>query len=197
MGEAAFEEGIRLPARTLKALDRTDAMSPGLRACVHEFGGEIVHTLTSVGIDDPNQIRSIVHSIWMGARQPAQRNPIGRTRSPVLDNLDWIMMQAGAGITAATLLRVLWQHSMVIVPREPSTIMVGASMDAVKHMGTVSKAQKHHGRLKAAIYAATRRMWPHLLADGVPPNWKDLSPPKIANAPPLNRSETDGGRGAP
>lgn len=193
MRSGVFEEGIRLPDRTLKALDRSDAMPAELRACVHEYGGEIVHTLTSVGITDPKQIRAVVHSIWMGARQPAQRNPIGRTRSPVLDNLDWIMMQAGAGITAATLLRVLWQHSMVIVPREPSTVMVGASMDAVKHMGTVTKAQKHHGRLKAAIYAATRRMWPHLLADGVPPNWKDASPAKIANAPlPGTGSDTGG-----
>lgn len=195
MRDGVFEEGLRLPARTLKALDRSDAMPAELRACVHEFGWEIVSTLTAVGITDPNQIRAIVHSVWMGARQPAQRNPIGRTRSPVLDNLDWIMMQAGAGITAATLLRVLWQHSMVIVPREPSTIMVGASMDAVKQMGTVTKAQKHHGRLKAAIYASTRRMWPHLLADGVPSNWKSTGPSKIANTPlPDTRSENTGGK---
>lgn len=180
-----WEDGITLPARTLRSLDRTDTMSPELRACVHEFGGEIVNSLLTVGVEDPGQIRAVVHSIWMGARQPAQRNQLGRSRSPVLDNLDWLMLQAGAGITAATLLRVLWQHSMVIVPRDPSTIMVGASVDAVKHMGTVSKAQKHHGRLKAAILASTKRLWPHLLAD---------SPPsRLASRPPTPTPQNHGG----
>ncbi len=149
--------------RIMKSMDAVDEMPPGLRACVHEFGFAIVNALRSNGISNPPQIRQLVHEIWMGARQPTQRT--GFRQSPMLGNLDWILLQAGAGISAKTLVRVLRQHTMVIVPCEPSSIMVDASMDAVNHMGVVTKAQKHRNRLRAAIAASTKSLWPHLSED--------------------------------
>lgn len=156
------DETFTLPRRALRALEVADNLSPGLRACVHEFGSAIVQAFLLAGIKDPKRIRILVHECWEGARQPAQRNRVGRLRSPVIDNLDWILVQAKAEITAERLLRVLWQHSMVIVPREPSTVMVDASMNALKEMGLVSKSQKHLIRLRAAIKASAASLWPHL-----------------------------------
>src|SRR5580704_1124000 len=100
-----LEETFTLPQRSLRALEATDNLSPGLRACVHEFGSAIVHAFVQAGIKDPRRIRQLVHECWEGARQPAQRNRIGRQRSPVVDNLDWILVQAKAEITAERLLR--------------------------------------------------------------------------------------------
>ena len=156
------QEGFTLPARTLRALNSTDELPAKLRACVHEFGSEIVGPIVAAGVTNPNAIRSIVHSCWMGARQPLQRNRVGRSHSPVLDNLDWLLLQAEAGISAAKLLRILKMHGMVIIPTEPSSVMVNASMDATNHMGVVTKSEKHRNRLRAGIKAATERLWPHL-----------------------------------
>lgn len=157
------DDEARVSQRALRALDQVDNMPPGLRGCVHEFGFAIVHALRSNGISNPNQIRQLVHEIWRGARQPAQRT--GYNKQPLLGHLDWILLQAGASISSKTLVRVLYQNSMVIVPREPSSIMVDASMDAVNHMGVVTKAQKHRNRLRAAIAASTKSLWPHLSED--------------------------------
>ena len=157
------ENGSAVSQRALRALEDVDNMPPGLRGCVHEFGFAIVHALRSNGISNPAQIRQLVHEIWRGARQPAQRG--GYNKQPMLGHLDWLLLQAGASIGAKTLVRVLYQNSMVIVPRDPGKIMIDASMDAVNHMGVVSKAQKHRNRLRAAIDASTKSLWPHLTED--------------------------------
>lgn len=146
----------------VRSCDDTDAMPAPLRECVHEFGSSIVSCFLQRGVNKPDHIRHLVHTCWMGARQPGQRLGLGKKQSPVADHLDWILLQAGAEITAAKLLRVLDLHNMVIIPKEPSTTMVTASMDAVKFMGTVDKQTKHRNRLRAAIAASTARLWPQI-----------------------------------
>lgn len=160
-------DGLTLPDRTLRAVAATDDMPPELRACVHEYGFAIVQGMRQAGVTDPRRIRQLVHTVWMGARQPNQRvgGTVGRKHSPVLEHLDWLLLQAGAAIPARTLLRTLFQHNMVIVSREPADHMVAASMDATNHMGVVSKAEKHRRRLRAAITAGARRLWPHLFEE--------------------------------
>lgn len=161
---AEFEETFTLPARSLRALEDTDNLSPELRQCVHEYGYAIVRAMMSAGIKNPATIRVLVKEIWMGARQPAQRNRLGRSsHSPVLETLDWILIQAGAQIGAKVLLRVLWDNSMVIVPLEPSTTMIQASAATLATFSErVTKTEKHRRRLRAAIEAQARRLWPHL-----------------------------------
>lgn len=152
----------RVSARVMRSLEAVDKMPSELRACVHEFGYAIVNAFVIAGISNPATIRRLVFECWNGARQPRQRGGLNKSHSPVLDQLDWILVQAKAEINAKALIRLLDQNSMVIVPKEPSPAMVRASMDAVHHMGVVSKSVKHTNRLRAAIRAGARSLWPHL-----------------------------------
>jgi hypothetical protein len=68
-------------------------------------------------------------------------------------------------LSAKGLLRILWLHNMIIVPRDPTPAMVEASLDAVKTMGVVTREQKHRGRLSAALQAGAKRLWPHLFEE--------------------------------
>jgi hypothetical protein len=157
---------MQLTDSALLSLAKTDAMPAELRACVHEFGAQIVNTLMQHGITKAASIRDIVHSCWMGAREPHQRHGLRVRRSPVADQLDWLLEQKGAQITSATLLRLLKSHSLVIVPLHPSTTMVEASMATVStHNRAVTKEQKHRFRLQSAIRASAQRMWPQIFSD--------------------------------
>jgi hypothetical protein len=158
-----------LSDKALRALDLTDGMTGQLRACVHEFGSQIVSSLVQEGITRADKIRRIVHCCWMGAREPHQRHGLRMRGSPVADQLDWLLEQQGAKITAATLLRVLASHNMVILPREPGLNMVEASMETVSgHDATMTKYQKHLLRLRAAIDTAARKMWPQIYEEHHP-----------------------------
>lgn len=141
-------------------------MSPALRQCVHEYGFAIVHAFMESGIKNPKHIHNLVREIWAGARQPnqRQRKDWDKKKRPslVLEHIDWILIQAGAEVSAATLVRVLWSHGMAIIPRSPSEPMVDASLNALEEVGYVTKRQKHTLRLRAAITAGIRRLWPHL-----------------------------------
>ncbi len=150
--------------RAQAGLNMTDGMSPELRMCVHEFGFAIVNACISVGVTKPRIIRHLVNEIWHGARQPQQRRLFEADQiSRTLAHLDWLLIQKSAGIDAATLLRVLWQSDMVIVPREPASAMVEASMAEISgHNESVTKREKHTRRLRVAIDAAARKLWPHL-----------------------------------
>jgi hypothetical protein len=160
-----MEETFTLPERSIRALDETDQMPAALRECVHEFGYAIVHACVQRGVVEPRHIRSLVREIWDGARQPAQRNRIGRKYSPVLDSLDWILIQAGAGISATTLVRVLWDKGMVIVPNEPGHVMIEASLATVTGGNVIcTKPEKHRRRLRAALRAQAQRLWPQLFS---------------------------------
>lgn len=151
----------QISAAARKGLLEVDQMPGPLRQCAHEFGFAIVHAFREAGISDPRMIRHLVNEVWNGGRQPHQR--IGRNHARVLEKLDWLLVQTGSQVTAARLVRLLWQNSMVIVPRDPTIAMVEASIAATGDMGLVSKTEKHRGRLRAAIRAAVRQFWPHLI----------------------------------
>lgn len=132
-----------------KAMDMADNLPASLRPCVHEFGLAIVTACVGCGVNTPSKIRFLVKEIWAGARQPSQMGNAYET-------LDWLLMQAGAGISAATLRRLLAEYSIAIVPDSPSTVMVEASMAEVSgHNEIMTKREKHIRRLRAAIRAHT------------------------------------------
>lgn len=167
MTAVAEQRSNELPLRAVRALEETDMMPGPLRACVHEFGYAIVKACVDMGIKEPRHIRHIVHEIWRGARQPHQRQhlhtPRSERSSSMLDHLDWLMIQSGSKLGAAALLRVLWAHNLVIVPLAPSDTAVAASMEEVANFDQrVTKYEKHRRRLKAAMEAQAKKLWPHL-----------------------------------
>ena len=142
-------------------------MPADLRACVHEFGFAIVNACILAGVTQPARIRQLVYEIWQGARQPNQRT--GTKGTSALDFLDWVLIQAGAQITAPCLLRLLYQKGLVVIPHEPTDQMIVTSMMAIERMGLLTKRKKHALRLRAAIRAATRQFWPELIAEKASP----------------------------
>jgi hypothetical protein len=139
------------------AIAETDAMAPELRQCVHEYGLPIVSACVKYGVRKPAHIHELVKEIWDGARQLGQRG------NGVENRLDWLLMQAGAVISAATLIRFLHSHSMVILPNHPTDQMIDASLETVaNHDVRVTKRQKHTLRLRAAIDAYVAHQWKFL-----------------------------------
>lgn len=135
-----------------KAWDRSqrqfidvDSMPGDLRECVHEFGYVIVEACLHSGVREARTIRHLVHEIWRGARHPFERS-----RNAPLSTLDWLLIQNGCPLTAAAVIRALADNGFLVVNRDPSPAMIGASMDAIKSMGWVSKTTKHRERLRAA-----------------------------------------------
>lgn len=155
--------GITLPQRTLRSLEIVDAMPSRLRGCVHEYGYAIVQAMLQAKVTDPDRIHNLVREVWAGARQPHQRTgQKGGRRSPICDQLDWLLIQAGADISAEGFVRLLRSNNMMIVPMEPSPAMIAASLDATNHMGRVTKEQKHRNRLRSALFAGLKQFWPSL-----------------------------------
>lgn len=146
----------KVSEKTIKSFARIDAMNPTMRALVHEYGEPIVQACILAGVRQPRQIRQLVREIWEGARQPAQRRP-------AMGSLDWVLAQAGAGINAKTLVRILRDNSHYIVPIDPTTHMINASLREVSGFNVrVTKEEKHRRRLRAAIKAGVRHIWPDL-----------------------------------
>lgn len=149
-------------ARIENSYAAIDEMPPALRQCVHEFGYAIVYSCLANGVKDPAKIRQLVHEIWHGARQPMQKDGRGMG-AKAASHIDWILINAGAQISAMTLVRVLRQAGLVIVPMEPNKAMLEASVATVSGGGErMTKTEKHRRRLRAAIEACTKSMWPHL-----------------------------------
>jgi len=139
---------------TLAQIDRhfeiIDGWEPGLRQCVHEYGFPIVWQCVSLGIRKPSTIHQLVREIWDGARNSRQ----GRPRCGMLD---WLLVQAGAEITAPELVRVLRNSNLLIVPRCPTQEMIAASMSVLNdHSVLCTKRQKHEMRLRAALVEGNR-----------------------------------------
>lgn len=133
----------QISRRRIEALEQVDAMSPGLRQCVHEFGVPIVTVLTKFGIREPAHIREIVNMIWLGARQDSQR-------TGAINAIDFLL--ARGPVSSATLIRLLAENSMVITTVEPTKAMVAASMAEVSGFNvTCTKEEKHRRRLHAAL----------------------------------------------
>lgn len=139
--------------RTLNSFERVDRLNPAMRACVHEFGEPIVTACVLAGVKDPRRIRQLVREIWDGARQPMQTRPR-------LGSLDWVLQQAGAQISAKTLIRILRDNSHYLVPLDPSKEMIDASMNTVSGFNMrITKREKHQLRLRAAIEAGVKHIY--------------------------------------
>jgi len=152
----ALDVGYIISEQTLKSFERLEKMSPDLRECVYEYGEAIVVACLCAGVKDPKNIRQLVREIWEGARQPLQRRK-------KMGSLDWILMQAGANISAKTLVRILRDNHHYIVPEQPTTQMINASMNTVSNFDQkVTKKDKHALRLRAAIAAGVKHLWPDL-----------------------------------
>lgn len=146
MGEPMYAE-CRIGERRLNSLASVDQMSPGQRACVHEFGLPIVNVLRKFGVSDPRHIREIVKEIWLGPRQEGQRGGVRTTLDVLL---------AKGPISYATLSRVLEDNNLAIVSTAPTRAMLNASMAEVSGGGQImTKEEKHRRRLIAAIRAAS------------------------------------------
>ena len=138
--------------RIARDMEEIDRLPPALRACVYEFGFEIVRVCMSYGIVKPNQIRNLVREIWAGARQPTQRKNRA-SQSRALNAVDWVLIQSGCDITAERLIRTLDYNGIFIAPQGVAESMVIASMSAIDGMGPLTKYEKHKIRLKAALKA--------------------------------------------
>ena len=138
-------KGQEVGSRRRKQLTDTDALPDDLRPLVHEYGLPIITACVRYGVREPRQIHDLVREIWDGARQESQRGGS-------LNALDWLLIQAGANISAAKLIRFLKSHSLALVSFEPSHQMVEASMATVSQFKErVTKPEKHIRRLRAAI----------------------------------------------
>lgn len=145
MSDTAYQ----LDGKRLRALAEVDAMSPELRACVHEFGLPIVGCCAKFGITNPAHIRELVREIWDGARE-------GRQTNGVYGTVDWLLIKSG-GLSSATLMRVLADHNLTIVPLDPTREMLNASMAEVSGFNVkCSREEKHRRRLIAALAAASK-----------------------------------------
>lgn len=155
---------IRVSTRSVRALEDTDRMPPALRRCVHEFGYAIVQSCLQAGVRDPNKLRQLVYQIWDGARQPMQKT-VGNDIPRTVAKLDWILSQAGAEISAATLVGFLQQHNWVVLPNFATAAMIEASLAEVSGGNVLcTKREKHQRRLNAALRAGMKDLYPHLFS---------------------------------
>lgn len=143
-----------------------DALPVEHRLVVHEFGYAIYKSLIQAGVTEPRRMRELVHSIWCGARGSTRRGkPQGFAGSGTVAQLDWLLIESGSEVSAVTLIRILRNSGLLIVPMEPSPPMVEASMQVVSGGNVVvSKQRKHAMRLRAAMDAALEHYWPFLAA---------------------------------
>ncbi len=142
--------------KTIRSFERIDQYPPDLRELIHEFGEPIVTACRLAGIKEPRRIRQLVREIWEGARQPTQTRP-------TLGSLDWVLTQAGANISAKTLIRILRDNHHYLVPLDPTKHMIEASMNTVAGFNMkITKREKHKLRLQAAIRAGVRHIWSDL-----------------------------------
>lgn len=143
-------------AKLVRSYEEVERMPRELRDCVHEYGYAIVNACLQAKVTDPRRIHQLVREIWDGARQPSQKRKPGGT-------VEWILTQAGAGISAATLIRVLDNDGLVIVPKCPSSEMIAASCAEVSGFTErMTKQEKHRRRLTAALRAGASYLAPKL-----------------------------------
>jgi hypothetical protein len=150
--EKVFDEnlgvGSALSVPRHRALETTDKLPPQLRSLVHEYGLPIITTCVKHGVTNPAKIRELVRDIWAGARQTQQNGSAHET-------LDWLLMQAGANISAKKLRRFLADNNLVICSAEPTRPMLNASMAEVSgHNFRCTREEKHRLRLRAALRSA-------------------------------------------
>ena len=150
-----------IAAVVVRQIEAVDRMPPNLRQCAHEYGYAIVEACLQAGVRDPRKIRNLVREIWAGARQPGQKT--SGNRNATMDHLDWILLQAGAEISAAKLVRFLHDFNWTISPLYPNVAMINASLAEVSgYNERMTKTEKHRRRLAAALKAGSKSLWPHL-----------------------------------
>lgn len=142
-----------------------DRLPVEYRQIVHEFGFAIYRALITAGVTRPSQMRQLVHEIWHGARGSTRGGkPRGYPGAANLSQLDWLLIQTGSNVSAATLVGILKRHGFILVPHEPSPGMIDASMDTVSDFDVkCTKREKHRRRLRAAHDAAVAHFWPFLV----------------------------------
>jgi hypothetical protein len=151
-----------MPRRTLRALDRVDDMQDEFRQLVHEFGSEIVNDYILAGLTKPSTIRKLIVSAWNGARSAPNRPQSNKGVPGPIATLDWLLIQSGSKVNAATLVAMLHENFYAVVPLNANSAMISASMAVDLRDRVVTKHEKHHERLKAALSAGSRKLWPHL-----------------------------------
>ncbi len=146
-------------------LAEVDALPVAHKMIVHEYGFAIYKALIRAGLRNPAAMRQLVHEVWSGARGSRRAGkPRGFAGERNVAQLDWLLIESGAAISAMTLISVLRQSGLIIVPMHPSQPMVDASMRTVaEHDMMVTKSKKHALRLRAAMHAAVEHYWPFLV----------------------------------
>lgn len=135
-----------------KALDEVDRLPPDLRACAHEYGLPIVTVCMKHGVKKASAIHELVREIWTGARQTSQRRVPSST-------LDWYFSQAGLDMNTATLLRLLDNQSLIIIPKFATREMIEASIKTIANFDLrLTKHEKHRMRLNAALIAGANHL---------------------------------------
>lgn len=128
----------------MRALVTTDAMSPELRECVHEFGMPIVKACLEAGVSSPSRVRQLVKEIWHGAREVDQTGG-------ALNALDWLFIQNQGSLSVKTLLRTLYDAGYAIVPMDATRAMIDASMAEVSGFNVrCTRPEKHKRRFRVA-----------------------------------------------
>ena len=127
-------------------------LPPELRACVHEYGLSIVRVCMKHGIRRAPVIRELVREIWAGARNASQ------PRAPS-STLDWYFSQAGLDINVQTLIRLLEDQSLAIIPKMATREMIAVSMTTVAAYDLrITKQEKHKRRLDAALAVGAKHL---------------------------------------
>jgi hypothetical protein len=67
-------------ARCRRRMERVDAMSPELRACVHEYGLTIVDAFVDIGVTKARHIRHLVETVRKGSVEIGNRTGLPPTQ---------------------------------------------------------------------------------------------------------------------
>lgn len=141
--------------------DVVDMLPAPLRSVVHEFGWSVVRAFLDSGVRNPATIRHLIHTVWLGAREPGNKRPLATNN--ILAQIDDVLVRSGSGISARALLRQLRAVNHTITVREPTQHMIAASIAALGSVPrVVTYEEKHRLRLRAALLRSERDMFPWL-----------------------------------
>ncbi len=119
-------------AKVRARMSRIDALPKDIRELIHEHGLSVVQAFLDHGLTKAKAIRHIITQVRTGSIEASPGNGNG-----------W--QQAG--------------RTMCVVPLEPTSAMIEASMAEVSgHNVVVDKFEKHRRRLRAAIRAGLSRI---------------------------------------
>lgn len=145
-------------------IENVDNLPPAFRALVHEFGWSIVRAFMDCGMTQPHRIRHLIHTVWQGNKEPANKRKSAGPGSRALSSLDDLLIQSGSSVNAQTVIGLLRSADLAAVIRDPTPNMIAASSNALDeaNTGRVTHEQKHQLRLRAAIRRGEADLWPFL-----------------------------------